>query len=88
MKERKKTKVEGIAKTWQQEGFTLIELLIVIGIIGMLTLANKDNMATFPLLGGFGLFMGCLVGAGTFSKLIEGPITRKVTGVKDTRTLT
>ena len=37
MKERKKTKVEGIAKTWQQEGFTLIELLIVIGIIGILS---------------------------------------------------
>jgi type IV pilus assembly protein PilE len=37
MKERKKTKVEGIAKTWQQEGFTLLELLIVIGIIGILS---------------------------------------------------
>lgn len=37
MKERKKTKVEGIAKTWQQEGFTLLELLIVLGIIGILS---------------------------------------------------
>jgi len=37
MKERKKTKVEGIAKTWQQEGFTLLELLIVMAIIGILS---------------------------------------------------
>jgi len=37
MKERKKTKVEGMAKTWQQDGFTLLELLIVLGIIGILS---------------------------------------------------
>lgn len=37
MKERKKTKVEGMAKTWQQKGFTLLELLIVLGVIGILS---------------------------------------------------
>jgi type IV pilus assembly protein PilE len=37
MKERKKTKVEGITKTQQQKGFTLLELLIVLGIIGVLS---------------------------------------------------
>jgi type IV pilus assembly protein PilE len=37
MKERKKTKVEGMAKTWQQKGFTLLELLIELGVIGILS---------------------------------------------------
>jgi type IV pilus assembly protein PilE len=37
MKERKKTKIEGIAKYQQQNGFTLLELLIVLGIIGILS---------------------------------------------------
>lgn len=37
MKERKKTKAEGITKVQQQKGFTLLELLIVVGIIGILS---------------------------------------------------
>lgn len=65
----------------------LIAGCAVLGIIGMLSLADDDSMSSKLILGGGGLFIGCLVGAGTFSNLIEGPITRKVTGVKDTRTL-
>ncbi len=66
----------------------LIGLGVVLTAAGFYSLVRNDAFATQAIVVFTGVVIGAVVGGTVFTKLIEGPITRKVCGVSDTRLLT